>query len=220
MSLRICAKYQMLFIPDTHFLLPITRDVPPTCYSTLHGLYPVYRSTIPANEHCLTHFGQRLTLCAPPLTPAAILSMCIRRQAKVIQAPIHLRATRAEVPPGDLGPTIEDFTEVINVANTKYVSRVNDMSMHGFEDDWLDKMDVDEPFHVNSNTGHSTERTRSPSSRHDHDWLRITHCYNPWLDAKLKIRIFTPGMLDGLWAGRAYVCHHCLSSAHKITKAI
>lgn len=43
------------------------------------------------------------------------------------------------------------------------------------------------------------------SLNHEHDWLRLTHCYNPWLDAKLKIRIYTPGMINGHWEGRLLV---------------
>ena len=65
-------------------------------------------------------------------------------------------------------------------------------------------MDVDVHQDVISLAGLNSSSLPDSSWQHEHDWLRLVHCFNPWLDAKIKVRVYTPGMLNGLWAGRMF----------------
>ena len=40
------------------------------------------------------------------------------------------------------------------------------------------------------------------SATHEHDWMRLLTCFNPWNQPSARGRVFTPGMLDGVWEGR------------------
>jgi hypothetical protein len=40
------------------------------------------------------------------------------------------------------------------------------------------------------------------SEMHEHDWMRLLTCYDPWSQPPMRDRVFTPGMLDGVWEGR------------------
>ncbi|KLO16537.1 hypothetical protein SCHPADRAFT_887747 [Schizopora paradoxa] len=191
-------KYQPLFIPDIHFALPISgtpSSNPPRCVATDHGPYPVYRPPIPANSPCITHFGSPITLCVPPLTPAALLCAHVRRQLGVIEYPQHIPKRRADLPPGLMHLTVEDFDEWNQGTSTRCspAVRLGTSISYSFMDD---------EFEMREANGAGDAQT--PSQLNEDEWLRITHCYNPWLDAKIKIRIFTPGMLDGLWSGRIF----------------
>lgn len=210
-------QYQAAFVPDTHFTLPLVgtpTSNPPRCITTPHGQFPVYRDPICAHRPTVQHFGQSLTITAPPLTPAALLCIHARRQLGYMQPPEDL-PYRSDLGPGEVGPTLEDYFEVNERVKTWCIrhalSNGNRGSLPSFVEDLNsnvgeEQMDLDSfealpsPDSCYSRIGQS-----NLSMQHEHDWLRITHCYNPWLDAKIKIRIFTPGMLHGLWAGRMFV---------------
>ncbi|KAF8524955.1 hypothetical protein JB92DRAFT_2877774 [Gautieria morchelliformis] len=34
----------------------------------------------------------------------------------------------------------------------------------------------------------------------------VRTCYEPWNEQPMRDRVFTPGMLDGVWEGRWLVC--------------
>ncbi len=95
-----------------------------------------------------------------------------------------------------IGRTYEDYDEYRQGTLTKCspAARSGSSISYSFLDD---EFEMREAISAGSS---------QPSSQLNEDeWLRITRCYNPWLDAKIKIRIFTPGMLDGLWCGRFFV---------------
>lgn len=138
----------------------------------------------------------RLTLCAPPVTPAALLVVHVRRQLGPVQLPHHLRARRVDLPPGVNEATLEDFDDYNDKTLTLFPSQRHEIQTRSASFEGLAR---DKPI-------------PSRSLMNEHEWLRITHCYNPWLDAKIKIRIFDPGMLDGLWSGRIYVRRRFLES--------
>ncbi|KAH8114870.1 hypothetical protein DFH11DRAFT_1590158 [Phellopilus nigrolimitatus] len=216
-------KYQPFLVPDTHYALPLVgtpSSNPPICSLTSHGLFPVYRSPSPVS---LVLFGTCVSLCAPPLTPAALLSEHARRQLIAVQPPRMVLKRRAMLPPGVCDVTLEDYDEVNRLAVTKCVKRAKNhelspSSFLGDEDtsydmgDEEDLMDVELPFTFpdvfdgakKPNLNGLSAKAQPASLQHEHDWLRLTRCYDPWLDAKIKIRVFTPGMLDGLWSGRMF----------------
>lgn len=132
----------------------------------------------------------------PPLTPAALLCAHVRRQLGVIEYPQHIPERRADLPPGYMHLTVEDFDEWNQGTSTRCspAVRLGTSISYSFMDDELEMREAN-----------SAGDAQTPSQLNEDEWLRITHCYNPWLDAKIKIRIFTPGMLDGLWSGRIFV---------------
>ena len=213
----------MLFVPDTHFALPLSDDPisnPPNCIMTVHGLYPVYRHPISADTVRLTHFGLPLTICAPPLTPAALLCAHVRRQLGYVQPPHGLLARRSELAPGAQGATYEDYEDYNKGTLTRCAPRANvdEKMYYSFleEEEGYRRCSVDDDIVmgavVSATTMLSSGAEASPaptsmtiSQMFEHEWLRITHCYNPWLDAKIKVRVYTPGMLHGLWSGRFFV---------------
>lgn len=132
-----------------------------------------------------------------------------------MQPPEDLLPYRSDLGPGEVGPTLEDYSEVnervktwcirhaLSIGNhDSFPSFVEDLNSNVGEE----QMDLDSFEALPSSAScYSGLGQSNLSMQHEHDWLRITHCYNPWLDAKIKIRIFTPGMLHGLWAGRMFV---------------
>jgi hypothetical protein len=54
-------------------------------------------------------------------------------------------------------------------------------------------------------SGVSTADLKLPSAKWDNDWMRLTYCYNPWLDQPSKGTVYTSGLLTGLWQGRMIV---------------
>ncbi len=148
-------------------------------------------------------------MCAPPLVPAALMCWFVRNEALGVEWQGQLR-TRAEV---DNNPdaaqwniaTVEDFQEW-SQAKTKCVPRVQPIGSVSFLDDDGDceSQTLKSHAHRVLEKWWSGEVPRG-SVRHEHEWQRMTRCFNPYLDTKLKIRIFTPGMLSGTWEGRMLV---------------
>ena len=141
-------------------------------------------------------------------------------------------ARRADLPPNVnvVMPTAEDVHEFNEFALTRHVRRCQVQGLRTFlgeEDDddgddvgggggldgdgdcvMMDDSAYASTLSSSSSYSHAftaTSAVYASSFQHEHDWLRLTHCYDPWLDAKIKIRIYSPGMLDGLWEGRQIV---------------
>ena len=129
-----------------------------------------------------------------------------------MQAPENLRDHRADLAPNEFRPTYEDYDEVNTQVLTRCTRRspingeynllIEDIDSNVGEDP--SAMDVDVHQGVISFAGLVSSSLPDLSWQHEHDWLRLVHCYNPWLDAKIKVRVYTPGMLNGLWAGRMF----------------
>ncbi|THH07597.1 hypothetical protein EW145_g3270 [Phellinidium pouzarii] len=197
-------KYQPLLIPDAHYMLPLMGSPttnPPSFIATQHGPFPIYRPLQSAPR--LMHFGVSLTVCAPPLTPAALLCVHTRLQVSTMQPPSRLPERRSMLPPNVYGVTLEDYEEVNTNTLTKCVSWGSERHLVSFLDDDNDDdvMEVDGDSSVSITMG----RVPPASVQHGYEWMRITNCFDPWLDLCLKVRAFTPGMLNGLWSGRLFV---------------
>lgn len=48
----------------------------------------------------------------------------------------------------------------------------------------------------------SVEWSEGSSTLHEQDWMRLRVCFDPWSPEGFRDRVFTPGMLNGVWEGR------------------
>jgi hypothetical protein len=218
-------QYTTFLIPDTHYGAPFYGNPasnPPRCTPTVHGQYPIYRQPLLPTMPNVEHFGTLLTIAAPPLATAAMLIAFTTRQLSTFLPPPGL-PRRAQLAPEVMeAMAVEDVREFNEIAITKLVPRcpledVDECTFTGEEDTSAPALTSGSvmvsmfaskhgaPSYLPSTPLSRSVRDRVSSLQHEHDWLRLTSCYNPWLEAKIKTRIYTPGMLDGLWAGRWFV---------------
>ena len=189
---------------------PSTNPMPVTL--TPHGLYPVWRPMLTSTSYTLTHFGKKWIICPPPLAPAAMLSWLVRHESTGIEFGGELR-TRAQIdanpnPRPWPVPALEDFEEWAQ-ASTRCVERIKYPGSISFEDE--DEDDRAQELELEKQTRRYRDewwRGDPPpggSMRFEHEWQRMTRCFNPYLDAALKIRPYQLGMLTGTWEGRMVV---------------
>ncbi|KAI5119262.1 hypothetical protein M0805_007265 [Coniferiporia weirii] len=202
-------KYQPLFVPEVHFLLPLPQGVY-TFTPTPHGPFPIYRPVVPKSSiPRVLHFGLPLNVCAPPLTPAALLCMHARLQLGVVQPPKRIIERRSMLPPGVIGTTLEDYVEVRTQTLTKCVSWGSDeTTAPSLDEDADNERDAMKLDRGSDDVPSGSWGSKPASLQHEYDWTRITHFYDPWLYTHNLPRAYTPGMLSGLWTGRLFHMNH------------
>ncbi|TDL26797.1 hypothetical protein BD410DRAFT_799926 [Rickenella mellea] len=201
---------------------------PARSFPTIHGYYPIYRpvpsspsSPSPSSSsspypHIFAPFNILLALTPPPLTPAAILAWFARDERRIWLHPgrANLPARRADLDDAPVGVgfhrrTMEDYEEFNTRVRTRCVPRVGgEREVATFFDDDSASLSLSQSHSeaiggpaFGPVRGGREERERG-SMQHEHDWLRTARCGNPWIDARIKVRVFNPGMLDGNWEGR------------------
>jgi hypothetical protein len=176
MVLIFSHQFPSFFAPDSHHSLPLASqdDVAP------HSSGP--NSLVST----VIHFGHRLTIAAPLLTPAALLALTVRLEAYQDAEPIPTSALtlplnrEAAVVVGHHGPTLEDVEEFHYHTRTRFVERCSAI--------------------VAESDGVET------SEQHDEDWHRLVACHNPWMaPTSLKGKVYSLGALNGCWSGRLMV---------------
>jgi len=134
----------------------------------------------------VVHFGRRLAIAAPLLTPAALLALTVRLEAYHDAEPIPMSALA--LPPnreaanaaGRLGPTLEDVEEFHYHTRTRFIQRFSETVA-----------DVD---------------AVEASEQHDEEWHRLMACHDPWMaPTSLKGKVYSLGALNGCWSGRLMI---------------
>jgi hypothetical protein len=136
---------------------------------------PLAASPLAPPSIVLDHFGFEVTLSCPLLTPAALLSSVVRLEAAIAEMNLPL-------PP--------------NVPATRAEAVATGWQGPTREDHEDQKQITTKFVEWHNDDG---------SNQHEQDWMRFLTCYNPWNQPPMRDRVYTPGMLDGLWVGRWFV---------------
>lgn len=183
MKSDIILKYPSALAPQHHFSIPppATSAVVANSIVTAHGPYPIYLS--PSRAWSQVHYSSRPIMAPPLITIAAKLVYFSRRELVPFGIPPHLPLNRADaIARGrtDIGPTKEDIIEFNQHPDTKLPRR---------GDAWGADDASGEPLSKSS----------------DDDWWRLRLCSNAWVTEPRLGRVYTPGLLTGLWQGRMLV---------------
>ncbi|KAG7444724.1 uncharacterized protein BT62DRAFT_933772 [Guyanagaster necrorhizus] len=187
-------RFPSLYAPDTILHLPISPDVYP--------LPPIISGPNP-RKTTVVHYWHNLTVAAPVLTPAALLSWTVRQEMYQQAHPLDYnilgrfptdRHTANAL--GIRGPTAEDLTEfhqlrIYSPGPLLLPSHATFDTYDLFYSDDCHHEDEEEP-----------DQTRG-SMRYEQDWYREVSCYDPYaLPGALRGPVFSLGSLTGSWAGR------------------
>ncbi len=169
----------------------------------------------------ITHFSRPLTVSAPILTAAALLSWMVRQELVQAAEPLDLESF-SEIPPTRAaaialnrpGPTLEDIltyreqrvacphrTPLPASASWDTFDRVTCAIREEEDEDEDNELDEDivEP-------GSEHQFDFSDSRDHEADWYRTVSCVNMFsLYRPLRGVVFSPGSLTGRWAGQFLV---------------
>ncbi|KAH7911693.1 hypothetical protein BJ138DRAFT_1113010 [Hygrophoropsis aurantiaca] len=173
-------KFPSTYAPDSHFYIPPCENLQSLALGS---------SGPPPEISEIMHYGHKLTIAAPLLTPAALLNFVIRFEAEqdisaLPPAISQLPENRAQaISLGLLGPRLTQE----DVIDFHYGSRIREFERG--------RLTVDE----------FGEEIQS-SEIHDKDWFRLVSCCDLWSDASpLKGIVYPLGSLIGKWNGRILV---------------
>ena len=198
--LIVIQKYPSAQAPPNHYKFPLCEEFEsqyPHSVLTPHGPYPLYREPQQV-EHSISHYGIHHSISRPLITIPAKLIYFSRRQVVPFSVPPQLPLTRAhaiQLGVLEVGPTQADIIEVNAHLDTKLVPQT--------VWDWWEDL-TDEEL-LQEDNGIASMTLASPSSKWDNDWMRLAYCSNPWIHVPGKGRVYTTGLLTGLWQGRMLV---------------
>ncbi|TCD63351.1 hypothetical protein EIP91_005652, partial [Steccherinum ochraceum] len=200
-------RYPSFHAPDNHFDFPLSPDYHnefPYSLMTPHGFYPLYRQpNLVAERHL--HFNIPMDIAPPLITVAAKLLYFSRSEAMEIQFPSQLPVDRAaalalhaQQYPNERpypSPTQTDWREF----NAHKGAKLVDLGTW----DWRSEMTLEDG--ALEDDGVWRKSLRAPSAKWDHDWHRLTGCWNPWEYNDLKGVVYSYGTMHGLWKGRMLI---------------
>jgi hypothetical protein len=185
-AFQYLVQYASTHLPLTYFFIPPLQVPPPPPPMSVLPL-----SVSPLHPPCTIpdHFNWEITLARPLLIPPVLLAYAVRFETAHESRPEH-----GWVPVGSRAPA------------TRAERRTSE---------WRGATGEDIEAHRQVKTG-MVEWGVNTSIMHEQDWMRLRTCYEPWDPQPMRDRVFTPGMLDGVWEGRWLVC--CIKQcARKLT---
>ena len=166
-------QYASTHAPMTYFFIPPPQiPSPPPPLSVL----PLSIAPLPPPCKIPDHFGWEITLARPLLIPPVLLAYTVRFENRV-QA---FQTENGWVPIGSRAPATRAERQRTG---------------------WWGATGEDFEAFSKVKTG-AVEWGDNSSILHEQDWMRLRTCYDPWSQPPMRDRVFTPGMLDGIWEGR------------------